>query len=169
MEQSYLEIGKVTNTHGLKGEVKVVPWADDPCVFERLKNVYLKTRQPLSVVRVRYQKGNLIVKFLDIDAIEQAEHLKNQVLLVRRSDLDTLPKDTYYIADLIGLAVIADGETLGSITDVFQYGGADLYAISRENKKDLLLPATKETILEVNLEAGYVRVSIPDGLLDLSF
>ena len=96
-----LEVGKIINTHGLRGEVKVIPWTDTPDVFEDLETLYLKNNDVLTISSVKYQKNNLIVKFKELGDINEAEKLKNQVLYAERSALGELPDGVYYIADLI--------------------------------------------------------------------
>ena len=170
MKNDLLEVGKITNTHGLRGEVKVVPWMDAPEDFERLERVYLRTRKediPLTVKSVRYQKNNLIVKFAEYDDINDIEQYKNCVLCAERSELGELPEGAYYIVDLIGLAVFTeDGERVGEISDVFNTGANDIYEVKRDGKKPLLLPVIDEVVKEVDINNGKVIVNIMDGLDD---
>ena len=170
MKNDLLEVGKITNTHGLRGEVKVVPWMDAPEDFERLEKVYLRTRKediPLTVKSVRYQKNNLIVKFAEYDDINDIEQYKNCVLCARRSELGELPEGSYYIVDLIGLEVLTeDGERIGEISDVYNTGANDIYEVKREGKKALLLPVIDQVVKEVDINNGKVIVNIMDGLDD---
>ena len=170
MKKDLLEVGKITNTHGLRGEVKVVPWMDAPEDFERLERVYLRTRKediPLTVKSVRYQKNNLIVKFAEYDDINDIEQYKNCVLCAERSELGELPEGSYYIVDLIGLEVLTeDGERVGVISDIFNTGANDIYEVKRDGKKALLLPVIDEVVKEVDINNGKVIVNIMDGLDD---
>lgn len=166
MEQLYLEIGKIVNTRGLKGEVKVVPWADYPEVFEEINFVYDKSENRYLIENVKYQKENVILKLEGIDSIECAQKLKNSILYVRKDTLPDLDSDTFFVADLIGLDVFDENDAfLGKISDVITAGGADVYIIKNEGAKDLLLPALKEVVNEINLDEGFVKVTVPDGLL----
>ena len=170
MKNKLLEVGKITNTHGLRGEVKIVPWMDAPEDFEELTKVYLRTRKediPLTVKSVRYQKNNLIVKFAEFDDINEVEQYKNCVLYADRDELGELPEGTYYIVDLIGLKVYTEeGEEVGVIEDVFNTGANDVYDIKREGRKNLLLPVIDEAVKEVDINNGRVIVHIMEGLDD---
>lgn len=166
-----LEVGKIINTHGLKGEVKIATWTDSPDVFEDIEYVIIKSKKgdiTLNVAGVKYQKNNIIVKFRELERIEDAEPLKNSVLYVPREMLGELPEGVYYIADLIGLEVFDDeGHKIGVIADVFSTGANDVYDIKREGQKNLLLPAIDDVVLNVDIEGGKVTVHIMEGLLDL--
>ena len=166
-----LEVGKIVNTHGLKGEVKIVTWTDYPEVFEDLEYVFAKKKNEeikLNLKQIKYQKNNIIAKFLEINSIEEAETFKNCVLTAERDMLGELPEGTYYIADLIGCEVFSDeGESLGKISDVFNTGANDIYAVSVPQKKDLLIPVTEEAVLNVDIENKRVTVHLIEGLEDL--
>lgn len=168
--ENLLEVGKIVNTHGLRGEVKVVPWTDYPEDFEDLERVYLKTRTEtveLTVKTVKYQKNNLIVKFSEFNDINEVEKYKNCILLADRSELGELPEGVHYIVDLIGLNVIDEsGERIGELTDVFNTGANDVYDVKRDGKKNLLLPVIDDVVKEINIEDGYIRVHVMDGLDD---
>ena len=166
MEQIFLEIGKIVNTHGLRGDVKVVPWSDYPEIFEEIDFVYLDKNTKLQIKNVKYQKNNVILKLDTINSIEQAEKLKEKVLLVDKDDIEILDEDTYFVADLIGLSVYENDEKLGVLSDVIPVAGADVYVIKREKGKDILIPAIKENIKEINISEKYIKVKIPDGLFD---
>lgn len=166
MEQLYLEIGKIVNTRGLKGEVKVVPWADYPEVFEEISFVYGNDEKRYLIENVKYQKNNVILKLEGVDTIESAEKLKNTVLYVRKDTFGDMDEGTFFVADLIGLDVFDENDTfLGKLSDVFTAGGADVYTVKKEGGKDLLLPALKSVVNEINLDEGFVKVTVPDGLL----
>ena len=166
-----LEVGKIVNTHGLKGEVKIVPWTDSPDVFEDLEYVHVKSRienRILHISNIKYQKNNIIVKFRELNKIEEAEPLKNSVLLAPRDMLGELPEGVYYIADLIGLQVFDEnGDFIGEISDVFSTGANDVYAVKRAEKKDLLLPVIENVILKVDIAEKKVIARIMEGLDDL--
>lgn len=166
-----LEVGKIVNTHGLHGEVKVVPWTDYPEVFEDIEYVYVKRKgeyERLDVVGIKYQKGNIIVRFPQIKDINEAEKYKNQVLYAEREVLGELPEGVYYIADLIGLEVVKEnGETVGIITDVLNTGSNDIYEVKREGRKNLLIPVIDEVVLNIDMENKKVTVRMMEGLEDL--
>ena len=170
MENNLLEVGKIVNTHGLRGDVKVVPWMDYPEEFEELSTVWLKTRRELkklTLSSVKYQKNNLIVKFKEISDINEAEQYKNCVLLAEREELGELPEGVHYIVDLIGLTVVDEsGAEIGKIADVFNTGANDIYDVKREGKKNLLLPVIDDVVKNIDIEGGKVTVHIMEGLDD---
>ena len=170
MKNSLLEVGKIVNTHGLRGEVKVVAWTDSPDDFEKIKTVYIKMKSEqisLKIKSIKYQKNNLIIKFDEFNNINEVLPYKNAVLYADREELGPLDEGVYYIVDLIGLDVITeDGEKVGVICDVFNAGASDIYDVKREGKKNLLLPVIDEVVKEVDLENGRVVVNIMEGLDD---
>lgn len=162
----YLEVGKIVNTHGLRGEVKVIPWTDNAETFECIKKVCLPDKTELSVTGVKYQKNNIILKFAQINHIDEAIPLKGKVISASRDELGE--PDGYYIADLIGLEVFdEDGVLLGKISDVLQTGANDVYEVARKGAKPLLLPVIDSVIKAVDLDNSRVTVRLIDGLLDL--
>ena len=167
-----LEVGKIVNTHGLRGEVKVVPWTDYPEVFEDIDFVYVKKKseyERLDVKGIKYQKNNLIVRFSQITDINMAEKYKNQVIYAEREILGELPEGVYYIADLIGLDIVTeDGEKIGTVSDVFNTGSNDIYEVKREGKKNLLLPVIDDVVLNIDVDGGKITVRMMDGLEDLA-
>lgn len=166
-----LEVGKIVNTHGLRGEVKVVPWTDYPEVFEDIETVYIKKKsdyERLDIAGIKYQKNNLIIRFAQLKDINEAEKYKNRVLYAERASLGELPEGVYYIADLIGLDVVKeDGEKVGVISDVFNTGSNDIYEVKREGQKNLLLPVIDDVVLNIDIENKKVTVRMMEGLEDL--
>ena len=166
MGQKYLEAGKIVNTHGLRGEVKITPWTDYPEVFEELDKLYLEDGISFKIKSVKYHKSSVIVKLLGVDYVDEAEKLKNKIVYVPRESLDNLAEDTYFVVDLIGLDVFEDENFIGKLTEVITTGSNDVYVVKREGEKDILLPALKEVVLDVNINEGFMKVKIPEGLLD---
>lgn len=166
-----LEIGKIVNTHGLRGEVKIVPWTNTPDVFEDIEYVYIKNareEKKLEIKNVKYQKNNIIVKFVGLDDISQAELLKNAVVTTDREQLGELPDGEYYIADLIGCEVKSEhGEVYGKLTDVLPTGSNDVYVVKREAKRDLLIPVIDDVVLDVDINNKKIIVRLMEGLEDL--
>lgn len=163
-----LEVGKIVNTHGLRGEVKIVPWTDYPEVFEDIKKVFLPDGRELNVKGIKYQKNNIIVRFEELTDIDEAAKLKNKVVTADRNELGELPDGVYYVADLIGMKVITDdGEELGTISDVLQTGANDIYEVKREGNKPLLIPVIDSVVLNTDMEKRTVTVHLMEGLLDL--
>ena len=166
-----LEVGKIVNTHGLKGEVKIVTWTDSPDVFEDLDFVFAKRKKEeikLTLKSIKYQKNNIIVKFSEINSIDEAEAYKNCVLSADREMLGELPEGVYYIADLIGCEVFDENNNkIGTLTDVFNTGANDIYVVSRPQNKDLLIPVIDETIINVDTENKRINVKLIEGLDEL--
>ncbi len=166
----FLEVGKIINTHGLKGEVKIATWTDYPEDFEEIGKVYIKTKagnEVLNILNVKYQKNNIIVKFKEISDINEAEKYKGLVVLADREDLPELEDGAHYIADLIGLEVVnEEGEVLGKLVDVFNTGANDIYDVKREGKRNLLLPVIDEVVKDIDLQTGKITVHVMEGLDD---
>lgn len=166
-----LRVGVIASTHGICGEVKVFPTTDDAKRFEKLKEVLLDTGKELKTMeiqQVRFFKNMVIVKFKGYDTINDIEIYKGKDLLVTREHAVELGPDENFIVDLIGLSVETDeGELLGELTDVLITGANDVYEVTRTDGKKVLLPAIKDCVLDVDLEAGRVLVHVLDGLLDL--
>ena len=165
----YFEIGQITNTHGLKGEVKVRPFTESPKRFEKLKFILIDFNGDLKkfeIESVRYQKEDIVLlKLKGIDVIEDAEKLKNLYIKIPRSEAKETKIDEFFIADLIGCEVY-DKELIGVLDDVFTAGGSDVYVVKRDGKKDLLIPAIKSVIKKIDVENKRIDVEIPRGLDD---
>ena len=176
MEQ-LLQVGVISSTHGIRGEVKVFPTTDDPNRFKKLKQVILDTgreQKDLEIEGVKFFKQFVILKFKGIDNINDIEKYKGKSLYVTREHAVKLKKDEYFIADLIGLrAIDEEGEAFGTISDVIQTGANDVYVVTTKQGEEVMIPAIKDCILEVSVEeqdgqAGYVRIHLLPGLLDLN-
>ena len=158
--EDLLQVGVITTTHGVRGEVKVFPTTDDPARFKKLKNVVLDTGKELvdlEVAGVKFFKNMVIVKFKGIVNINDVEKYRKKSLYVTRENAVKLKKNEYFIADLIGLQAESDeGEDLGELSDVLQTGANDVYVLSKEGTDDILLPAIKECVKEVDLENGKI-------------
>lgn len=167
--EELLQVGVITSTHGIRGEVKVFPTTDDAKRFKDLKQVILdtgKTTLPLEVEGVKFFKQFVIVKFKGMDRIEDVERYRRCAILVERKDAVPLEEDEYFIADLIGLeAVTEDGGVLGTLRDVIETGANDVYVIESPQYGQVLVPAIRECILGVDLEGGKIRVHLLDGLI----
>ena len=166
-----LRVGVIASTHGVRGEVKVFPTTDDVKRFEQLKEVLLDTgkeQKPLEIEHVKFFKNMVILKFKGFDTINDIEIYKGKDLLVTRENAVELGPDENFIVDLIGLSVVTDeGEELGTLKDVMQTGANDVYVVERKEGKETLLPAIKQCILDVDLEAEKITVHVMEGLLDL--
>ncbi len=170
MMEKLLKVGVISSTHGLKGEVKVFPTTDDVKRFRQLKEVLLDAgdeKPVLQIEQVKFFKQFVILKFKGIDDIEDVQKYKGKDLLVTRENAVELKKDEYFIADLIGVSVISDDNSLrGILKDVIQTGANDVYVIDLEDRRQLLLPAIKECVLMVDLDENIMKIHVLDGLLD---
>lgn len=165
-----LRVGVISSTHGVKGEVKVYPTTDDVNRFKSLKNVILdngREHMDLEIQGVKFFKNMVILKFKGFDSIDDIEKYKGKDLLITRDQAVELGPDENFIVDLIGLRVITDnGEEFGTLTDVIKTGANDVYEVKTAEGKEVLFPAIKECVLNVDLTEGIVTVHIMDGLLD---
>lgn len=169
MEERF-QVGVITSTHGVRGEVKVYPTTDDPKRFKRLKEVILDTGKEqliLEIEGVKFFKQFVILKFKGFDNINDIEKYRQKSLYVTRANAVRLRKDEYFIADLMGLKVIdEEDKEIGVLKDVMETGANDVYEITMNDGRELLLPAIKQCVLEVNVEEGFIKVHILDGLLE---
>lgn len=171
MKDDLLQAGVITTTHGVRGEVKVFPTTDDPARFKKLKKVLVdtgKTQTELEIASVKFFKNMVILKFKEYDNINDVEYLRQAKIMVTRDQAVKLKKDEYFIADLLDMkAVSDDGEDLGVIADVLQTGANDVYIIKKEQKKDLLVPAIKDCIKNVDMEQNVMTIHLLPGLQEI--
>lgn len=169
--EDLLQVGIITSTHGVRGEVKVYPTTDDPRRFRRLREVVLDTGREklnLEIEGVKFFKQFVILKFKGLDNINDMEKYRQKSLYVTRKNAVRLQRDEYFIADLIGLKVQdEDGTELGTVKDVIETGANDVYEVEMADGRSLLLPAIKQCILNVDVENGMMQVHVLEGLLDL--
>lgn len=166
--QEYFEIGQIVNTSGLKGIVKVNPFTDDVSRFEEIKKVFIEKNKELTeyeIEEVRFHKNQVLIKFKNIDSIEEAEKFRNCYIKISRKDARKLPEDTYFIVDLIDTNVyLENDEYVGKIIDVFSTGSNDVYVIKREGNIDLLIPAIKDVIKDIDIKNKKMIVNLIEGL-----
>lgn len=165
----FIRVGVITTTHGIKGEVKVFPTTDDINRFEYLEQIYLDTGteyKPLKIEHIKYFKQLVILKFKDINDINDIEKYKGKDLLIPRDKALVLKEDEYYIFDLIDSEVFTeDGTKLGLLAEVLTTAANDVYVVKTTDNKELLLPSIKECILDVDIEKKRITVHLMDGLL----
>ncbi len=169
MKQEYFEIGQIVNTFGIKGIVKVNPFTDDISQFEKLKSILVDKKSKLlemQIEEVKYSKNQILLKLKGVDTIEEAEKYRNCYLKLPREKAKKLPPNTYFIADLIGLKVHTDeGNLLGTLEDIYNSGASDIYVVKDELGKQILLPAIKDVIKQIDLEEEKVIVHLIKGLV----
>ena len=155
--EDLLQVGVITTTHGVRGEVKVFPTTDDPARFKKLKNVILDTgkeKLELEIAGVKFFKNMVILKFKGIDDINDVEKYRKKSLYVTREN---------------GMKVSTDeGEELGTLSDVMQTGANDVYVISMTDGEEVLIPAIRDCIRDVDVEQGQMCVHLLPGLLDIN-
>ena len=166
--EKHLEIGKIVNTHGFRGDVKVQTWSDAPEVVTKLKYIYRKTKneyQKIKVQKSSVHKGMALMKLEGIDDFDSANALRDMVIYADRDDVPKA-KDSYFIVDLIGLDVIDidSGRVYGKIKDVMQYGIHDIYTVETE-KGEVLVPAVSEFVKRILLEEG-IFIKAIEGMFD---
>ena len=168
--EDLFQVGVITSTHGVRGEVKVFPTTDDARRFKRLREVLLdngKSKITLEIESVKFFKQFVILKFKGYDNLNDVEKFRQRSLFVTRENAVRLGRDEYFIADLIGISVFDEEEKeIGILKDVLETGANDVYVITMTNGKELLLPAIKDCVLNVDIENNYMQIHILDGLLD---
>ncbi len=166
--EDLLQVGVITGTHGLKGEVKVYPTTDDKARFMDLTDVILisgKEEIPLKVEYCKLFKQFVFVKFEGLDDINQVEKYKRCPIMVTRENAVPLEEDEYFIADLIGMTIVDDsGITLGTLENVIETGANDVYEVQLPDGGHILLPAIKDCILDVDMEERIILVHLMKGL-----
>jgi len=169
--ETRFQVGVITSPHGVNGEVNVFPTTDDPKRFRRLKEVILvrgKEEKAVEIESVKFFKQMVILKLKGFDDRDAVEKLRQCSLFVTRDKAVRLQKDEYFIADLMGLRVLdgdKEDQEIGTLEDVMATGANDVYVIRLSGGGELLLPAIKQCVLEVNVEEGFVRVHVMDGLM----
>lgn len=167
-----LKVGVITTTHGIRGEVKVFPTTDDAKRFLDLKEIILDTgkeKKTLHIERVKFFKNLVILKFKEFDNINDVEMYRQKGLFVTRENAVPLEENEYFIADLIGLSAVSDeGEDLGELADVLQTGANDIYVVKKAGAADILVPAIKDCIKNIDLEAGRIEIHLLPGLREIN-
>lgn len=170
--EDLLRVGVITQTHGIRGEVKVFPTTDDPMRFKKLKHCVVQLKREdieLEVQSVKFFKQYVIVKFKNYDSINDIEQFVKKDLMVTRDNAVKCEPGEYFICDLIGLKVITDdGRELGTLTEVLETGANNVYEVTTPDDKQILIPVIDECILAHDMQAGTVTVHLLDGLLELN-
>ena len=165
MPAQYLEVGKITNVHGVMGEVRVQPWADSPEFLCKFKTLYVdQSHWPIQVERARVHKNMVIIKFHGICDVPSALAMRNAILYIDRNDVQ-LPEGSFFLADIMGLEVrdAQSGQVLGKVDDILTLPANNVYVV-RGGERELMIPAVPQFIAQVNIEEGYLRVNMMEGL-----
>jgi 16S rRNA processing protein RimM len=164
----FLTVGRIVNTHGVRGEIRVIPETSDISRFDYLLNAWIDTgggMKEYRVTGVRYHKGFVLLKLRGIDDMTEAEKLKGHDLMVERRYARKLEEDEFFIADLIGISVYEGERLLGELTEVMETGSNDVYVV-RSSDGEILIPALKSVVQSVDLVGKRMSVTLPEGLLD---
>ncbi len=160
-----IEIGRIVNTHGLKGHIKAEPWCDGIETFEYLDRVFVNNVE-YKIDSVKIQKNLFLIKFDNLDTVEDAEKLKNKVIYANEDEMPPLPEGVYYLRDIMGLSVFEGENLIGEIVDWIETGANNVYIIKRSKGKDVLIPAIDSVIKEIDIENNKMLVEIPKGLME---
>lgn len=161
MNKKLLECGKIVNTHGIRGEVKIIPWADSPEFICDLSTIYID-ENPVNLLSARVHKGNVIALLEGVNDVNAAMLLKEKVVCMSRDDVE-LPEGSFYLADIIGLKVIDEaGMELGVLTDILSPSIQQIYVIKGE--REIMIPVVPQFILETNVAGGYIKVRLIEGM-----
>lgn len=158
MKLQFIEAGEIVTTHGIKGEVKVLCWLDDPemlCDFERC---CIDGREVI-MEQVRVQKTCNLVKFQGVDTMEAAQAMRGKVVKLYREDIDD---EVIFAAELIGMEVFAEGESIGKIVEVLDYPGNSVYVV--KGKYEYMIPAVNQFILSTDMEKNEMQVRLIEGM-----
>ena len=159
--KEFLDCGRIVNTHGVRGEVRIVPWADSPDFLCQFSTLYLDGA-PRRVLASRVHKGSVIAKLDGVNTVDEAMLLRDKTVQIHRTDA-RLPEGAFFLADVIGLKVVdEEGQTLGTLTEVLSPSVQQVYVI--EGEREIMIPAVPEFILETNITGGYIKVRLIEGM-----
>ena len=163
MKNRFLETGRIVNTHGIAGEVKIMPWADEPEFLLEFNTLYIDG-QPMEVAPARVHKNSVLVKIQGVNDINAAVKYRDKVVCIDRADVE-LEDGAFFLADLMGLEVrdANSGEVLGKIVDVLTPPASNVYVV-RGGKQEHMIPAVDEFVVETNVDEGYLRVRLIEGM-----
>ena len=173
MKHDILKIGLITSPHGIRGEINILPLTDDPSRFLKADSVSLldasgEVTGTAKIKSARVSGSKVVGKIEGVDTPESARSLCNRYIAVDRENAVKLPRDSYFICDIIGCEVFHEnGTVIGTITDIIGTGASDIYTVQRKGKKDLLIPAVKKFILNIDTDNGRIVVSLPEGLEEI--
>lgn len=160
-KEPYLEAGKIINTFGVRGEIKLDPWCDSAEFLKPLKTLYIDG-VPRTIASSRVHKGMLIVRFADVEDVNGAMLLKNKIAYFARSDV-RLPKGRHFVADLLGASVVDEqGVEIGKLTEVLDMPAGQVYVVQGETEHTI--PAVPEFILDIDADEKTIRVHLIEGM-----
>lgn len=166
MKKEFLEIGKVVGTHGVRGMIRIEPWADNGAFLKKFNIFYLEDGTSLKLSRIT-PHGNVVIAAVDgVDSIDAAEKLRNKVLQIKRSDI-VLPKGKYFISEILSSKVYnrETGDLIGILSDVFKTGANDVWVIS-DGDKEYLVPVIDDNNADVDIDNGIIKLTLLKGIMD---
>jgi 16S rRNA processing protein RimM len=163
-KKNYLQAGKIVNTHGIHGELKLNPWADSPAFLANINTFYIDEK-PIKIINSRVHKNFLLVTPEGVNDFNDAIKYKNKIVYINRDDVN-IDEGRYFVADLIGLNAVnvETDENIGIISDILMRPANDVYVITDKHQKEILVPAVPEFIKEVNIENGYIKLRLIEGM-----
>ena len=163
MKERFLEAGRIVNTHGIRGEVKIEPWADSPDFIAGFKRLYIDGN-PIEVKSARPHRSCVIASLGGVEDLDAAIRLKNKTVYIDREDAK-LEEGRHFVADIIGINAVdaATGDGIGAVTDILSLPAGEVYVI--KGVREVLVPAVPEFVEELNIEAGYMRIRLIEGML----
>ena len=162
MKTRFLEAGKIVNTHGISGEVKIQPWADEPDFLRGFTRLYIDG-EPVNILTARIHKGCVIAALEGVGDVDAAIKLKNKIVSIDRGET-RLEEGRYFVADLLGLRALnaETGDELGTVKEILKLPANDVYVI--HGSREILVPAVEEFIIETNIDEGFVKIRMIDGI-----
>lgn len=167
MQKQFLEAGRIVNTHGVTGEIKIQSWCDTPEVLTDFDTLYFSPKEPVTVEKAYVHKGCVIMRLAGVTTCEQAEALRGKIVYLNREDID-LPEDLVFIQDILGLEVFDErtGQIIGKLKEVLPNPAHDMYVVSRAEGPDALIPACEPFLKNVDLEQGRITICSIEGLYE---
>lgn len=165
----YIKVGRIINTHGIRGELKIFPLTDDINRFDDLKIAYLgNNKEKVEIEEVKYHKGLVIIKFKEFDNINQVLKYKDDFLFIDINDKVQLPENHYFIFDIVDCTVYdTKGQKIGIVTDVLQYSSNDVYVVrDHEKNKEYLIPAVKQFVVDIDVEHKKIVIDPIEGMIE---
>ena len=166
---NYIETGEIVSVHGVKGELKIYPWADYPEFLEEFDRFYIKTNKmhykAFDAQEVRCHKNTVLIKFEGIDTVEQAREYIGKIIYLDRDEIE-LEEGTYFIEDLIGCTVVNDqtGEEIGTVKAVDNFGASDVYTIETSDGREVMFPAVDEFLVNTDIDKKEIRIKVIEGM-----
>lgn len=165
--KEYIEIGKIVNTRGVKGELKIVPLTEKPTRFSDLKILLIQDKDKIlekEIEYVKYYKNDVYIKLKEINDLDAAEKLKEKMVLIDRENAIKLPLGSYFVFELIGCEIFEKDKKIGELVNIISTGSNDVYIVKGINQKEILIPALKSVVKKISVEDKRIEVELPEGM-----